>query len=256
METFEPYHDIPKVQSLREIVELLSRSLHSQLLREFQLQWLVTDPFAGRHANADSSYDEKQAIRAEQEQVRAARALCWRRRPPRSRRGACDPQSEGASGVRRLQKVREAAPKLESMRDAALMAHALERRTHTRSAIVEDIVAKWINTLQVTRLDLPHDSSVPLDERFQGLFDWLTHTLEGNRYFVEQWKVFPAEWKARSSDAPLHAHGRAAERALRALRGTAGAEAAGGALLRRHQAVYGRGAAGVGGRGRRRRRRA
>lgn len=102
------------------------------------------------------------------------------------------------AGVSGVQKVREAAPKLESMRDAALMAHALERRTHTQSAIVEDIVAKWINTLQVTRLDLPHDGGVALDERFQALFDWLTHILESNRYFVEQWKVFPAEWKVRT----------------------------------------------------------
>lgn len=75
MEKFEPYHDIPKVQSLEEVVEVLSRGLHQQLLREFQLQWLVTDPFAGRHATADSSYDEKQAIRTEQEQVRAAAPL-------------------------------------------------------------------------------------------------------------------------------------------------------------------------------------
>jgi hypothetical protein len=98
-----------------------------------------------------------------------------------------------------VQKVREAAPKLEAMKDAALMAQALERRTRTRTAIVNDILAKWITNLQVTRLDVLPESAVPLSDHFQGLFDWLQNILEGNRFFVEQWKAFPAEWKVRSS---------------------------------------------------------
>jgi hypothetical protein len=94
-----------------------------------------------------------------------------------------------------MQRIREAAPKLEAMGDAALMAQALERRTQTRTAIIDDILAKWITNLQVTRLDVLPEGSVPLSEHFQALFDWFQNILDGNRYFVQQWKVFPAEWK-------------------------------------------------------------
>jgi hypothetical protein len=69
MEKFEPYHDIPKVQSLTEIVEVMTRGIHAQLMREFQLQWIVTDPMAGRSVESESSYEEKQALRLELEQV-------------------------------------------------------------------------------------------------------------------------------------------------------------------------------------------
>jgi hypothetical protein len=69
MEKFEAYQDIPKVQSLNEIVEVMTRGLHTQLMREIQLQWVVTDPMAGRSVDGNSSYEEKEAHRLELEQV-------------------------------------------------------------------------------------------------------------------------------------------------------------------------------------------
>jgi hypothetical protein len=81
MEKFEPYHDIPKVQSLKDMVDLIARSLHQQLLREFQLQWIVTDPFAGRHIEGSGGYEDKQQMRSEQEQVTPLMLECFDRIP-------------------------------------------------------------------------------------------------------------------------------------------------------------------------------
>lgn len=70
MEKFERYQDVPKVGAFRDMVDLISRNLHQQILREFQLLWIVSDPFAGRFAVSDNStYEEKQQLRIEQEQV-------------------------------------------------------------------------------------------------------------------------------------------------------------------------------------------
>jgi hypothetical protein len=71
METFERYDSVPKVAALRDTVDMLAKGLHAQLLREFQLQWLVSDPFAGSAVATGASYDERQRARTAQEQVRS-----------------------------------------------------------------------------------------------------------------------------------------------------------------------------------------
>lgn len=70
MEKFERYQDVPKVAAFRDMVDLISKNLHQQILREFQLLWIVSDPFAGRFAvSENSSYEDKQQLRTDQEQV-------------------------------------------------------------------------------------------------------------------------------------------------------------------------------------------
>jgi hypothetical protein len=96
-----------------------------------------------------------------------------------------------------VQKVREAKGTLDSLRDAALMANALERRTQSRTIIVDDIITKWINSLQASWLDLPRDPATSLSDHLNTIFSWLHNVLDTNRYFVEQWKVFPPDWKVR-----------------------------------------------------------
>ena len=91
MEKFEEYRDIPKVAALRDVVDLLARALHTQLLREFQLQWLVSDPLAGRAAAADAGFDVKQQLRAEQEQARPSAQLPWLV-PSHASTGLCRPR--------------------------------------------------------------------------------------------------------------------------------------------------------------------
>lgn len=85
------------------------------------------------------------------------------------------------------------------MRDAALVAAALERRTNCRTAVVDDIMASWLTNLRATRLEIERDRTAPLSEQLESLFAWLLDVLQGNRYFVEQWKVFPADWTVRTS---------------------------------------------------------
>lgn len=99
---------------------------------------------------------------------------------------------------RLLQWIREVKPKLDAMRDAALVAAALERRTHCRTAVMDDIMASWLTNLRATRLEIERDRSAPLSAQLESLFAWLLDVLQGNRYFVEQWKVFPADWKVPS----------------------------------------------------------
>ena len=66
---FEPYREIPKVAALVATLDGLARGLHAQLLREFQLQWLVTDPFADEAAPG-ASFESRQAARDAQDAVR------------------------------------------------------------------------------------------------------------------------------------------------------------------------------------------
>lgn len=94
-----------------------------------------------------------------------------------------------------MQWIREVTPKLDAMRDAALVAAALERRTHCRTAVVDDIMASWLTNLRATRLEIERDRNAALSEQLESLFAWLLDVLQRNRYFVEQWKVFPADWK-------------------------------------------------------------
>lgn len=70
MEKFERYQDVPKVAAFRDMVDLISKNLHQQIIREFQLLWIVSDPFVGRFSvSENSSYEDKQQLRTEQEQV-------------------------------------------------------------------------------------------------------------------------------------------------------------------------------------------
>jgi hypothetical protein len=71
MEKFERYTDVPKVAAFRDMVDLITRNVHQQVLREFQLLWVISDPFAGRGLTLaeGATYDEKQRVRTEQEQV-------------------------------------------------------------------------------------------------------------------------------------------------------------------------------------------
>lgn len=94
-----------------------------------------------------------------------------------------------------MQWIREVKPKLDAMRDAALVAAALERRTHCQTAVVDDIMASWLTNLRATRLEIERDRTAALSEQLESLFAWLLDVLQGNRYFVEQWKVFPEDWK-------------------------------------------------------------
>ena len=98
-----------------------------------------------------------------------------------------------------LQKVRESAGTFEALGAAAIMAAAIERRTHTRTAITDDIVSKFLHNLRVLKLDIAWDtnSSDSLADHLNSVFAWLTDVLEGNRYFAEQWKALPADWKVR-----------------------------------------------------------
>lgn len=94
-----------------------------------------------------------------------------------------------------MQRLRDAQPKFQAMRHAALVAAALERRTKCKTAIIEDIMASWMTNLRATKLEIERDRSVELSVQLEGVFAWLRDILEGNRYFLEQWKVFPEDWQ-------------------------------------------------------------
>ena len=104
-----------------------------------------------------------------------------------------------------MQKVREAEGTLATLRGAALMAGALERRTCTRTALVDDLVSKFITHLQVTCLDLPWEPETPLADHFNSLFAWLTNVFEENRYFVAQWHFLPSDCYVHSSPCSIRA---------------------------------------------------
>lgn len=89
------------------------------------------------------------------------------------------------------------------MRDAALVATALERRTQCKTSIIEDIMASWMTNLRATKLELERDRSVELCAQLEGVFAWLRDILEENKYFVEQWKVFPEDWQVCFCAVPL-----------------------------------------------------
>jgi hypothetical protein len=97
--------------------------------------------------------------------------------------------------LRDMQRLVEAQSKFHAMRDAALVAQALERRTKCKTVIIEDIMASWMTNLRVTKLEIERDRNTELSAQLEGVFAWLQDILEGNRYFAEQWKVFPADWQ-------------------------------------------------------------
>lgn len=94
-----------------------------------------------------------------------------------------------------MQRLHDAHPKFQAMRDAALVAAALERRTQCKTAIIEDIMASWMTNLRATKLEIDRDRGVELSAQLEGVYAWLRDILEGNRYFVEQWSVFPEDWQ-------------------------------------------------------------
>jgi hypothetical protein len=70
MDKFEKYQDVPKVAMFRDMVDLITRNLHQQTLREFQLLWIVADPFAGHFKAGDgASFEERSHMSSEQEKV-------------------------------------------------------------------------------------------------------------------------------------------------------------------------------------------
>jgi hypothetical protein len=70
MDKFDKYQDVPKVATFRDMVDLITRNLHQQILREFQLLWIVADPFAGHFRIGEgASFEERSRVSAEQEKV-------------------------------------------------------------------------------------------------------------------------------------------------------------------------------------------
>lgn len=70
MDKFEKYQDVPKVATFRDMVDLITRNLHQQILREFQLLWIVADPFAGHFSVGEgASFEDRSRMAAEQERV-------------------------------------------------------------------------------------------------------------------------------------------------------------------------------------------
>lgn len=161
MDNFEAYHHVSKMASLRDTVDVITKSLHSQLLREFQIQWVITDPFQALAVGPDADFDDRQRVKDAEDR-----------------------------------KIREDQGKFRALADAALMADALNRRTHCRDQILAWVMDSSMNNFRATELDLPRGST-PLHDHFRRLFDWLLNILERNRYFEKQWAVFPTDWQAR-----------------------------------------------------------
>lgn len=70
MDRFGKYHDVPKVATFRDMVELITRNLHQQIIREFQLLWIVSDPFAAHFSvNEGTSFEERSRVASQQEKV-------------------------------------------------------------------------------------------------------------------------------------------------------------------------------------------
>lgn len=70
MDKFEKYQDVPKVATFRDMVDLITRNLHQQILREFQLLWIVADPFAGHFRGGEgATFEERRRMASEQEKV-------------------------------------------------------------------------------------------------------------------------------------------------------------------------------------------